>query len=110
MTKRPHPSEDLPSKKKPKNNEFSESDEEDYETMMSNDISDYVNTIQQSTSPQPGPSTFKCLYCSSQFETASDRISHVSEVHKHKIPTKCPYCPVQLDYYGKITLNYYIIN
>ena len=61
--------------------------------------------------PQAGPSSVKCLYCDSRFQSEYEKDNHISRVHRqHSSTNKCNFCTEEFNnYYGKHLFIYYLI-
>ena len=78
------------------------SSDEDFSDNFGQIPSDRATSPEQtSDSPQPGPSSFNCRHCTSQYQSESELDDHIKQVHRNTIPASCPFCPSKLGYYGK---------
>ena len=66
------------------------------------DLSELASQITVTSSPEAGPSSFKCDYCPSRFESREDLNEHKKSVHRNKLHQRCDFCEEDfLHYYGK---------
>lgn len=83
---------------------FSINENDSSEPSSVEDNDDNIDEIRVENSPTAGPSSYKCDYCPSQYQTEQELKHHVQQVHPQRNQlSKCKYCRfTSPNYYGNI--------